>query len=67
MTKVQQVLKELKSKGWTLAAISDELEVHRDSVVGWEAGRHSPNHQKLVLAALKILLRKQKVPKRRRI
>ena len=66
MDDVQRVLGELKAKGWTLAAIADELELHRDSVAGWDAGRHSPANAKVVLLALESLVRRQRVPKRKR-
>ena len=66
MGDVQTALGELKAKGWTLAAIADELDLHRDSVAGWDAGRHSPANSKVVLVALESLLRRQRVPKRKR-
>lgn len=66
MGEVQRVLGELKAKGWTLAAVSDEMGVHRDSVVGWDTGRHSPANTKVVILALEGLLRRQRVPKKRR-
>ena len=66
MTEVQDVLEELKGKGWTLAAISDAVEVHRDSVVGWDTGRHNPANPRLVVRELRQLLRRRSVPKRKR-
>ena len=66
MGEVQQVLGQLKAKGWTLAAISDAIEVHRDSVAGWDAGRHSPANAKAVTLLLEGLLRRQRIPKKRR-
>ena len=66
MNDVQSVLGELKAKGWTLSAISDEIEVHRDSVANWDSGRHPPANAKVVMLALENLLRRQKVPKKRR-
>ena len=66
MNDVQKVLVELRGKGWTLAAIADEIEVHRETVVSWDAGRHSPANAKVVVLALENLLRRQRVPKKRR-
>ena len=66
MNDVQRVLGELKAKGWTIAAISDEVEVHRETVANWDKGRHPPANAKVVFLALENLLRKRSVPKRRR-
>ena len=66
MSEVQDVLGELKAKGWTIAAVADAIEVHRETVVSWEAGRHQPTTSKLVVGALRDLLRRARVPKKRR-
>ena len=66
MSEVQDVLADLKFKGWTLAAIADALEVHRETVANWDAGRHPPANPKLIEGALRELLRRRSVPKKRR-
>ena len=66
MNDVQGVLGELRAKGWTLAALADELEVHRETVANWHSGRHPPANAKVVILALTSLLRRQRVPKKRR-
>lgn len=66
MNEVQDVLGELKGKGWTLAAVADAVEVHRDTVVGWDAGLHNPANPRLVVKELRQLLRRRVVPKKRR-
>jgi len=66
MNDVQGVLGKLRAKGWTLAALADELEVHRETVSNWCAGRHPPANAKVVILALERLLRRQRVPKKRR-
>ena len=66
MDDVQRILGELRAKGWTFASIADEIEVHRETVVSWGAGRHSPANAKVVVVALETLLRKRSIPKRRR-
>ena len=62
----QRIIGQLRAKGWTFAALADELEVHRETVVSWAAGRHLPANTKVVILALENLLRRQRVPKRRR-
>ena len=66
MTDIQEKIAELRTKGWTLSAISDELEVHRETVYGWSSGKFYPDHAKLVLMGLDGLLERKRIPKRRR-
>ena len=66
MSDAQRVLGELKAKGWTIAAIADEMDVHRETVANWDTARHPPANAKVVVMALESLLRRQRVPKRRR-
>ena len=65
MNDVQRMLMRLRGMGWTFAAIADEIGVHRETVVSWGVGRHSPSNVKLVLPGLGNLMRKR-VPKKRR-
>jgi transcriptional regulator with XRE-family HTH domain len=64
--RVKEALAELKARGWTISAIADELAVHRDSVWSWEAGRYTPDKPRLVRIALEGLLRRRRIPKRKR-
>ena len=66
MDEVRQKLAELQGKGWTLAAVADELGAHRETLYGWMARGHEPTHRKLVVLALDGLLRRRRIPKKRR-
>ena len=65
MTNVQQMLNELRKKGWTVAAISDELKVNYYTVARWQNGMRSPANVAGIEALLGQLLRRR-VPKKRR-
>jgi hypothetical protein len=64
--RIKEALATLKARGWTTAAIADELAVHRDSVWAWETGRYEPENARLVMMALDRLLQRRRIPKRRR-
>ena len=66
MNDVQQRLEQLKDKGWTLAAISDEVGVSTRAVDYWQQGTRYPENAKMVLLGLDGLLKRKRVPKRRR-
>ena len=66
MNEVQERLKDLQEKGWTLAAIADELGLTVNAVVKWKAGDRTPNSVKSVLEHLDRLLLKRRVPRQRR-
>ena len=66
MDDVQDVVAALVNKGWSLAAIADELGVHAETVMRWKAGTHQPTNAKPVILVLEGLRRRQKVPKRKR-
>ena len=61
----QEILSELQEKGWTLAAIADELGTAADTVVKWKSGVNYPALPKLVIPVLNDLLKKRP-PKQRR-
>ena len=65
MNDIQEKLSELQDKGWTLAAIADELGITPDAVVKWKSGIRYPGMPKPVMLALNELL-KRRVPKQRR-
>jgi len=64
MNDVQYRIAELQKKGWTLAALADELELTVNAVEKWKAGVHSPNKATLIL--LDQLLKRRRIPKKRR-
>ena len=64
---VQTRLLELKDKGWTMAAISDELGVTHMTVYRWQKGMRKAENSRSVLHMLDTLMKRRKVPKRRRV
>ena len=49
-----------------MAAIADEMGVHWFTAQRWKDGRQYPDTPKPVLAALDALLKRKRIPKRRR-
>jgi hypothetical protein len=68
MNEIQIKIAQLEEKGWTLVAIADsgELEVHRNTVGMWKAGKRYPSLDKPVLDALNRLLKRNRIPKKKR-
>ena len=66
MNEVQTQLVELRSRGWTIAAIADELRVHRETVSRWHSGTSYPDLIGPVTVALESLLARRRIPKKRR-
>jgi hypothetical protein len=67
MTEVQELITQLRAKGWTVAAISEELGVDYYTVYKWEKGIHEPSNAGAVLRVLRQLLQQRRIPKRRRV
>ena len=44
MNEVQELLAGPRAKGWTLAAIADELGITRNAVDAWRSGARFPNN-----------------------
>ena len=65
-TDIQLKIAELVDKGWTLAAIADELGVTSDTVELWRAGKRNPTNAKAVLLMLDKVLKKKRIPKKKR-
>ena len=66
MAEIQTLLAQLQDKGWTVAAIADELGMARHSVAGWKAGNHRPANVRAVEIVLEQLAKRRRVPKQRR-
>lgn len=66
MNEVQAKVAQLQEKGWTLAAIADELGVTPDTVELWKAGRRNATNAKGMLIILDELLKRKRIPKQRR-
>jgi transcriptional regulator with XRE-family HTH domain len=63
---VQERIAQLQGKGWTLAALADEVAVTVNAVEKWKAGDRYPTNAKLVLNALDGLARRRRIPRQRR-
>lgn len=65
---VQILIAQLEEKGWSLVAIadSDDLKVHRNTVGMWKAGTRYPRPDKPILDALDHLLKRNRIPKKKR-
>jgi len=66
MNDIQIKIKELQEKGWTLAALADELGVTVNAVEKWKAGDREPHNMKVVLMVLDQFLERKRIPKQRR-
>ena len=65
MNEVQQRLEDLRTAGWSDAAVGDAINTTRVTVARWRSGVQSPGHSALVLAALDGLLKRKPPPRRR--
>ena len=66
MNDVQEKLLELKDRGWTMAAIADELGVSHMAVFRWQKGMRKAENSRSVLHMLDTLMKRKRIPKRRR-
>ena len=66
MNQIQTKLAELQEKGWTLAALADELGNHVNTVEKWKAGDRQPANPRSVMLALELIAKRKRIPKRRR-
>ena len=66
MNDIQERITQLQAKGWTLAAIADDVGVHWFTAQRWANGEQYPNTPKPVLMVLDGLIRRKRIPKRRR-
>jgi DNA-binding transcriptional regulator YiaG len=64
--KVRGLIAQLREKGWTMAAIADELGVDHDTVYRWKEGLRSPANAVGIVSVLNDLLQRRRIPKRRR-
>lgn len=66
MDEIQTQLAVLHDKGWSDAAISDELGVSSVTVFRWKNGSRRPENHRSVLLMLRMLGKKKRIPKKRR-
>lgn len=63
---IQGKLATLQNKGWTLAALADELEQTVNTLEKWKAGDRNPANEKAVITVLETLEKRKRIPKKRR-
>ena len=66
MNDVQIKLLELKDKGWAMRAIADELAVSHITVYRWQKGMRKAENSRSVLYMLDTLIKRKRIPKRKR-
>ena len=66
MNEVQIKIAQLQEKGWTLAALADELGITVNAVEKWKTGDRQPSNAKVTLAFLDQLAKRKRIPKKRR-
>lgn len=66
MDEVVKLLTELEAKGWTQAAIADELGTAPDTLRRWKSGTQNIRHTKAIALQLEGLLKRRNIPKKRR-
>ena len=64
MNDVQNLVKQLEDKGWTLAALADELGLHSLTVTRWKTGARIPRSEVSIRFHLTALLERKRIPKR---
>lgn len=63
---IQLKLSAIQKKGWTLAALADELGLKVNTLEKWKAGDRNPANEKAVLSVLTKLEQRKRIPKQRR-
>jgi ribosome-binding protein aMBF1 (putative translation factor) len=63
---IQIKLAALQEKGWTLAALADELRQAVNTLEKWKAGQRNPANETAVLTLLEQIERRKRIPKQRR-
>ena len=66
MNDVQETIKSLREKVWTLVAIGDELEVSLRAVAYWQSGDRYPENAKGVKRLLDDLVIQTDIPQDKR-
>jgi len=66
MNEVQTRITELQEKGWTLAALADELGVTVNAVEKWKAGDRQPANAKAIFVLMDAISERRRIPKRKR-
>jgi transcriptional regulator with XRE-family HTH domain len=65
MDEVQELITELRVRGWTVAALARELEVDYRTIIRWQNGQRTPANVAGVRSLLRGLLQRRRIPKRK--
>ena len=65
-SEIQTLIAQLNAKGWTYSAIADELGSDYRTLWQWRTGRFTPAHSKAIALALRHLLVRKRIPKKKR-
>lgn len=66
MNEIQERIAQLEQKGWTLAALADEIGVTKNAVEKWKAGDRQPANPKAIFALIDEITSRKRIPKRKR-
>lgn len=66
MNDIQVMILELENKGWTLAALSDEIKQSTSTVEKWKSGQRYPGNEKAVKLLFNDVAKKKRIPKKKR-
>jgi len=66
VNEIQTRIAKLQEKGWTLAALADELEVTVNAVEKWKAGDRQPANSKAIFAMMDEIANRKRIPKKKR-
>ena len=66
MNDMQRKIADIQEKGWTLAALADELEISLSALEKWMAGATYPRNSKAVMLLLERIEHRNRIPKQRR-
>lgn len=62
LSELRSLLAQLRERGWTWAAVAEEMHVHRNAIDRWARGERVPQIEFLVVRFLKELLEREDVP-----
>ncbi len=65
-SEIQTLIAQLNAKGWTYSAIADELGSDYRTLWQWRTGRFAPANSKAIALALRHLLGRKRIPKKKR-
>jgi len=66
MNDVQARISELQEKGWTLAALADELDVTVNAIEKWKAGDRYPANSRAIFVMMDEIAGRKRIPKKKR-